>query len=344
MIERIERSIRARWRELGLPGRAPARLDFFLSSGSEGRHGKVLFHVFRAGESRPLLVGKIPRDGTARQWALHEHAVLKELEGAAPRNAGRLFPRALLREETENRVATVQTILPGVPLDRRIADLRERDRPVREIHDRATSWLAELWGETGLFEGAEGVLWEPFLRSAHFFLETWEPEGAIRREIESLIREVEARATETSLYGFGHGDFRASNLIVERERIGAIDWEFGEKRQFPWLDPIHFAVDCSLRDASRRGLDRLRGFEDGFFRPGRPRDRNRAFLLTCFAEGGVREDLFPLLLPAYLLFATHRMARLFSVDHPVTHTRKRIVERCLRPGARRELADPVPAA
>ncbi len=164
MIETLEKTIRAKWGELGLPGKAPAKLEFFLSSGVAGKHGKVLYHVFRTGESKPIFLGKIPRDGTARQWALHEYEFLKELEEAAPRLCGRSFPRALLLTESGARIATSQTIVPGVPLDRKMADWGSGEEASRRIYGLAKNWLDEFWRETGLLEGTEGALWEPFLR------------------------------------------------------------------------------------------------------------------------------------------------------------------------------------
>jgi hypothetical protein len=225
-------------------------------------------------------------------------------------------------------------------MDRKLAGLGGGEKACRAVADLGRAWLEEFWRETGLLEGTEGALWEPFLRSAHFFLETWEPEAPLRDEIEALVREIEDRGTGSGLCGFAHGDFLATNLIVDRERVGAVDWEFGERRAFSWLDPVHFAVDLSLRHGLRAGRDRQESFERGFFARGWERDLARSFLDSCFAEGGVPADTLPRALPAYLLFATHRMARFFSPHYPVTVAWKRMVERCLRPGARDELVTP----
>ena len=344
MIQRLERSIRAKWAELGLPGKAPTELEFFLSAGVQGKHGKVLYHAFRTGDPKPLFIGKIPRDGTARQWALHEHEFLRELEEAAPRLAGRAFPRALLLEETETRLATGQTLLPGVSMDHKLAALGGGEGAVRGLYDLAARWLEEFWRETGLIEGTDAALWEPYVRSAHFFRETWSPGPEIAGAIDRLLGEVESSAKGSALCGFGHGDFLATNLMVDGDHCGAVDWEFGQKRAFPWYDPIHFCIDFSLRLGMRSGRDRVASLERGFFEDGWLRSLNLSFLGRCFGEGGVPADALPTALPMVVLFSAHRMARLFSPHYPITVVWKTMVERCLRPGARESLVGGLTAA
>jgi hypothetical protein len=337
MIPRVERAILERWRELGFHGPKPARVSFFLSSGVAGKHGKVLYHAFRDGDPRPLFLGKIPRNGSARSWCLHEDHILHDLAEAAPHRAGVLFPRPLLFEQDGERIATGQTILPGVPMDRRAASLGGGQGAARTLYNEARGWLKEFWGETALLEASEGALWERFLRAAHYYLEAFDPDPGIRAEIESLIVEMESRRGKTSLCAFGHGDFLVTNIIVDGDRVGAVDWEFGEKRQFPWVDPIHFAIDYSLRLGHRREGSRLVGFERGFFEDGWLRELNRNFLGECFSEGGVSIDSLPLVLPAHLLACVHRMASFFSTEYRVTKEWRAIAERCLRDGARQKL-------
>jgi hypothetical protein len=344
MIEWLEKATRAQWADLGLPGKPPAELEFFLSSGVQGKHGKVLFHAFRAGDPKPLFIGKIPRDGTARRWALHEHAFLKELEEAAPRLAGRSFPRALLLEETETRLATGQTLLAGVPMDRKLASLGGGESAARSLYEIARRWLEEFWRETGLLEGTAAALWEPYARSGHFFLETWETSPEVRAAVEEMLAAAESESGGSTLCGFGHGDFLATNLIVDGDRCGAVDWEFGQKRALPWFDPVHFCLDFSLRLGMRTGRGRVASLERGFLEDGWLRSLNLDFLGRCFGEGGVPAEALPTALPMVLLFSAHRMARLFSPTYPVTVAWKEMVERCLRPDARESLLEGVGAA
>lgn len=341
MTGEIERAILDQWRDLGFHGAKPERVSFLLSSGKAGKLGKVSFHAFRAGDAHPLFLGKIPRTGAARLWCDHEDRILRELAEAAPHRAGVLFPRPILRLETGNRFATGQTILPGVPMEHRVATLGGGQGATRTVYNEARGWLKEFWSETSLLEASEGALWERFLRAAHYYLETFDPDPTLRREVESLIAEMEARRSETSLCAFGHGDFLVENILVDGKRVGAVDWEFGEKRQFPWVDPVHFVVDYSLRVGNRNEGSRMVGFERGFFEDGWLRELNRRFLDECLVEGGVSGELLPLILPAYLLASLHRMANFFSTEDSLTSEWRAIAERCLRNDARERLV-PVP--
>ena len=337
MIDVLEQEVRSRWDQLGLEGEVPHRMDFFLNMGVSGKHGKVIYYAFRRGDPNPLFLGKIPRDGTAREFVVHEFETLKELERIAPDAVGSMFPRALLLAESGSRLSTGQTILPGIPLDRRVAALGGELKAAPVVYREAREWLDVFWKKTGLLEASEGALWEPFLRAALFYLDTERPEGPLRDEIEGLIRELENRRDSTALCGIGHGDFLVSNLIVGPDGMGAVDWEFGLRRQHPWVDPLHFVLDYSLRTGVRTGATRLAGFERGFLEEGILRELNREFLEAAFTEGGVPTDTLPVALPAYVLFSYQRMCRFFGRHYPASRAWGAIVKRCLRPGARESL-------
>jgi hypothetical protein len=336
VIDALERAVRSRWPELGLPGKAPRALSFLLFEGSPGRHGTAFVNIFRDQDPIPLLVGKIPRDGIARRRVLHEHEILRELEEAAPRLAGLHFPRPLLAERTPNRAATGQTILAGVPIPE-IEPVDGRPQAARRAYTHARNWLVELWKGTGLLGGSEAALWDDLLRAVRFCLEALHPSGDEKYELESVIWEIEARRDETSLCCYGHGALRLNNLRVRGARVGATDWEHGARRQFPWVDPVHFAIDYSARQGEIEGEPLLSGFERGFFKAGWLRDLNREFLEECLHEGGVPLDRFPLALIASVLSSMNRRARAFALDDPRCVQWRSIVERCLRPGARDEL-------
>ena len=168
----------------------------------------------------------------------------------------------------------------------------------KTVYGQTKGWISAFWKETGLLEATEAALWEEFLRSAHFYLESFDPEPRERDDVESLIGEIESRHDETALCTFGHGDLVLENLFVGSGRVGGVDWEFGRARQHPWVDPVHFAVHYTMWRASRAGDDAQKGFERGFYEESWLRNLNREFLAECFEEGGVPPERLSLALPA----------------------------------------------
>lgn len=337
MIATIEESVRAHWNALRIPGEAPERLELLLTSGVAGKHGKVLFHAFRPGDSEPLLIVKIPREREARSWVIREWEFLKELGEAVPDLAGSAFPRAIFLETRGARLAAAQSLLPGVPADRLFATFGAGEVAYRRIAGFASKWLGTLWSRTGFLEGHERALWEPFRDAAARFPEIFRIEDSALGPVESILEEVTARGEGSALYAYGHGDLIPSNLLVDGEDVGAVDWEFGARRSLPWVDPVHFAVSFSLHAGVLRRLPRVEAFTAGFLDDGWLRRRNLEFLDTSFDEGGVPRDLLPLALPAYCLYFSVQMSRFFGADYPVTREWAEVALRCANPAFRDKL-------
>lgn len=317
MTQRLEALVRSQWVEAGLPGRPPARLSFHLFEGTPGAHGVVSFHVFREGDTAPVLVGKIPRDGLARRHVVAEHELLEELEEAAPRLGGVAFPRSVWLGDRWDRVATAQPAIRG----------RRLDPDPETVLEAARGWFARFRRVTGLIEGTEAARWEPFLRSAHFFRETFLPTGALRFDLASLIVGIEARHERTTLCGFSHGSPRASDFVRTRAGLFLGRWEHGETRQFPWLDPLHLALDLALGGRD----DPVLAFEEWFLEDGERRDVTFEFLRACLEDASVPDDALPLALPATLLSIVHRQTRLDGPEAESTRRWVAVLESCLTP-------------
>jgi hypothetical protein len=328
MIDLLKRTIRDRWDSLGLEGDRPDRLSFHLSGDGSGKHGRAIVRVFRPGGHEPFLLAKIPRDAAARGQAAQEHDLLRALEEAAPRLAGRRFPRCLLLEVKGGRLVTVQTMIQGLPLEHRIDESAGDSDAVRLLHGEAEGWLAEFWRETGLLEGSETALWEPFLRSAHSHLQSCD-DARERVAARAVIAAIEAHRDETSLSGFGHGEFAPGNLVGRLGHSGAVDWELGRRRAMPWVDVISFAVELAARIGTARGEGRVAGFTAAFLEDGPLRDATRSFLDTCLAEGRVPRDRLAVALPAWVLARAHRAARGRSPRHPAAREWREIARTCL---------------
>lgn len=326
MTTALANAVRRCWFEAGLSGEIPHELSFLLSGEGADDQGKVFLHVFRRNDPRPLLVVKIRREAVTRRWALREYDFLRELAATAPAAAGSLFPRALFLEEAGSRVALGRTLLSGVRLDRTFAAQGAGEHAAHGAYAKAQAWLSAFWSATSLLPGNEGALWEPFREAALFYLDAYDVPPTRLSSLERMINEMEARQERTAPYALGHGDLLLTNLFVDGSKVGAVDWEFGVKRQFPWVDSLHFAIDVSLNVGMRSGQGCASGLEQGFLTTGWLADLNRDFLSEAFAKSRQPLDSLRLALPAVLLFSLHRTARLFSGRHPLTRMWKQLTD------------------
>jgi hypothetical protein len=304
MIDRLRDAVLGRWGELGLAGPPPRELSFHLSDDGLGRAGRAVVRVFRSGDPRPAAVAKFPRGGAARARAEREHRLLRELEEVAPRLAGKRFPRALLLEDDGDHLFTVQSVIPGEPLAdllRAFADVDD----ARRLFDEARDWLGQMWRATGLFEAAEGPLWEPLLRAALAALES-EGGGAKTRDVEALIAAIDARGGSTCLATVSHGDLGAGRLLGDPGEFGAVCWEHGRLRQFPWVDPVSFALDVAVRIGELRGEDPAAGYRRAFLDDGPLRRLVAGFLDDSLTECGTPPGVLRLAVPAVALARARR--------------------------------------
>jgi hypothetical protein len=329
MIDRLRGILRERWSDLGLPGRAPTRLSFHLSGDGGGLRGRAIVRVFRPEDEEPLLLAKLPRDGASRRRAIREHDLLRELAAAAPRLAGVRFPRALLADRIGDQVVTVQSVLAGQPLERRLSGAGNPEHAAELALGRAREWQRVLWRATGLLEGTGEALWEPFVRAAHFWLQTLGPDDAERALVLRLLREIEDVRHEPALFGYGHGNLTPATLLAGRAAVSAADWENGRKRQLPWVDPLTFALETALRTGEAAGDGALTGLHDAFDGDGPLRLATDRFLDECFEEGGVPPEHRSVALRALAVARVHRAARMHSPEHRVARRWRAVAETIL---------------
>ncbi|HET9887771.1 MAG TPA: phosphotransferase [bacterium] len=337
MIALLERTILANWKTWEFAGDPPRQLEFLLSSGPAAHHGKILLHVFREKNPTPLLVVKIPRQSEARAWVRREHEVLRQLAEEIPDQTGALFPRAVFLETNGQRLAAGQAFLSGWPADRLFSALGGNERAYRRVCGIAFDWLSSLWSRSGFLNGIEGALWHPFREAAAEFTDTFEPSREVQQALDQLSQELDARREGTTLTAYAHGDLIPSNLIVQQRRVGAVDWELGTRRQFPWVDPVHFAISFSLLEGTLERRERLAAFTRAFLEKSWQRDANLTFLRRSFEEGGVAADLVQLAIPMYCVYFAVHMSRLFDPDYAVTRDWAAIASMIVLPQHREQL-------
>ncbi|MCA9751018.1 MAG: class I SAM-dependent methyltransferase, partial [Gemmatimonadetes bacterium] len=102
ILARTSRAVRESWPMLALEGTLPGRLRYWLDSRDPSPSGTLNAMPFREGESRPLALVKIARDGGAAMRLRNEHGLLRQLADESPRSADVLFPRSLLVVDSES--------------------------------------------------------------------------------------------------------------------------------------------------------------------------------------------------------------------------------------------------
>ncbi len=253
MIPALRAAIHDRWNELGISGPAPGRAALHLDSSDPRPHGFVRFRAFRPGNPKPLLTGRIARDGVAAVGLKAEYDLLTSLHEDALSGDDRLFPRPRIVVREGSRVATLLAEPGGAPPS---PTRRAGDAGVLRALDAAERWHAAFLRRTGCLEGSEGAQWEPYLRAIHAEQARAESDGDgdATPALEALARDLRDRRDGVVLNGYAHGALAVDRLRVRGDRVGAVAWEHGDPRDAPWADPMHFALDLALRiapDASR---------------------------------------------------------------------------------------------
>jgi hypothetical protein len=127
---------------------------------------------------------------------------------------------------------------------------------------------------------------------------------------------MEAHSGRSGLCGVGHGDFSPQNLLVSESGTAAVDWEFGRMRQFPWVDPVAYALDIALRFGDGWGVGPVAGFDSAFRSAGTLHHLTTTFLRECLTEGGVPLEALSIAIPAMALLRSERAGRSFGPRHP----------------------------
>ena len=326
ILAEISRALRAQWPSLAADEKRPARLRYWLDSADPSPHGCLRALPFAEGGSRPIARVKVARDGTAALRLRREHEFLRDLEREAPASTGSLFPRAIALVERGSQCAAGHTRLPGAAPDP--AD------PPHETLAAAGRWLRAFWRATGMLPATERALWEPLLRAVRAASD--DPADPAAHLFADLVEEIESR-DGVALASCGHGSFRVSRLRVDRDRIGAVEWEHGVDRQFPWIDAIELALDLARSDALARDVAPEDGFTRLWLGDGEDADALRSFLATALEEAAASPEVLPLAVPAVALAVARRAERRAIPDDPEPHDWRALARQALHLGTRHAL-------
>lgn len=257
MLPLLTSYLQENWQTFFGPGRNPEKISYLGIWGSlEG--GKVSFMGFADNDKIPSFIVKILRNNDKLDQFINEADTLIELES---KNVGNkyFFPHVILCQEFEGIWVLLESVLLGYSMAVRMTSSGKPNiENSRRDFGKIEEFLRDLHHETAdshYFN--EGVLKDKIIT----------PVEKLRQLIELSPYEAELLTDTISLIkGFcglkiklsmTHGDFCRQNLIVLRNGLGIIDWEFGEKDNFCLYDLFNFAAHYYLQATEENALDYL---------------------------------------------------------------------------------------
>jgi len=236
---------------LSAPGSRVVLLD-----GSRDPNSGVTLLVTEPGSAEPHLAVKIATTAAAAEVIAREARLLAELRRQPLPQVDSTLPRHLGVFEADGMLASVTTVVPGIPMRTSYHAFRHLARPdsVRGDFAAARDWLMALHADSmaaaapiALLDGVAAQIvtrWRDDTQA----LDLAERLGPLAARLSS------AGARRTVV----HGDFWAGNLLISRGAVtGVVDWAAAELSGEPLRDVVRFVLSYSL-------------YLDRHTRPGRP--------------------------------------------------------------------------
>jgi hypothetical protein len=190
-----------------------------------------IVHAFPARGSRPVFVAKLTRAGAGAQ-------ALVRL-GPAAAAAGATVPQ-VMASELSGRPAVVESVVPG---RNAYALLVAQPQRFESVGAALTGWL-ERWNAATAVEHAltRELLEDAIIEPAALLEHDLRRGPSARRRLEELCARIEG--TRIPLVAV-HGDLTMSNVLVDGDRVGIVDWEHAAERGLPLTDFVYAVADAA---------------------------------------------------------------------------------------------------
>ncbi len=227
-----------------------------LLDGSRDPNSGVTVLVTGPGSTEPHLAVKIATTATAAEVIAREARLLVELRGRPLAQVDKTLPRHLGIFDMDGMLASVTSVVPGVPMRTSYHEFRHLARPdaVRTDFAAAQDWLMALHADSmtaaapiALLDGVADQIaarWPDDPRTAD-----------LAERLGPLAARLSSAGTQRTVV---HGDFWVGNLLISHDTVtGVVDWAAAELSGEPLRDVVRFALSYSL-------------YLDRHTRPGRP--------------------------------------------------------------------------
>jgi hypothetical protein len=236
---------------LSTPGSRVIMLD-----GSRDPNSGVTVLVTEPGSAEPHLAVKIATTAAAAEVIAREARLLVELRRRPLPRVDQTLPRHLGIFDADGMLASVTSVVPGVPMRTSYHEFRHVARPdsVRGDFAAAQDWLTALHADS-MTDAAPIALLDGV---AAQIAARW-PDDPRTPDLAAGLGTLAARLSSAAAKRtVVHGDFWAGNLLVSHDSVtGVVDWAAAELSGEPLRDVVRFALSYSL-------------YLDRHTRPGRP--------------------------------------------------------------------------
>lgn len=236
---------------LNTPGSRIVLLD-----GSRDPNSGVTLLLTAPGATEPHLAVKIATTAAAAEVIAREARLLVELRSRPLPRVDQTLPRHLGVFDAGGMLASVTSVVPGVPMRTSYHEFRHLARPdsVRADFAAAQGWLIALHADS-MTEAAPIAL----LDGVAARMATRWPGDPLTLDLAERLAPLAGRLScEGTRRTAVHGDFWAGNLLLSRGAVtGVVDWAAAELCGEPLRDVVRFALSYSL-------------YLDRHTRPGRP--------------------------------------------------------------------------
>jgi hypothetical protein len=223
--------------ELGAPAS-----EWCLALSDPARDRKSAFYLFGPDGDQPAAVAKFLRHaGFGERFDNAERGL--RVVAAAPVEVQRAAPRIIGRGELDGHHVLVETAATGTSLEQVLTGRSSRAEKLGAA-EHVVSWLHAIAMTTA---GSNGVVDE--IARLH--------ERVVARSPVTLDDAISTVSSVPSV--LAHGDLWETNVLVDGDRVGVLDWDDARACGFPLWDLLHFSLNVlPLIDGARLQADRER--------------------------------------------------------------------------------------
>lgn len=261
MIEAIRHKLLEQWDNLWLDLARPDDISVIQRSSTWlHENGKIVFILFRRGDRRPFAVAKTVRNQHFKNSIEREFNNLTFITENANTELKDTFPRPLILDQLNGTTVSFETALTGKSIAQIINNHGRfgKKQKISYFFKLVTEWLKHFY----LGVDSKNLFWEAHQVEAvvsetvNKFTESLELTSNEKKMIQTITDRIEAMKDQRLPVLCQHGDFGGGAILVERESIGVIDWEFFEQQSLPLFDLFKLIIHpgFSLVGSSSYGL------------------------------------------------------------------------------------------
>lgn len=240
MLPQIENYLLRAWNQLPEAGPTPGRLSFL---GQATGVSKACFFIFADDERSPRYIAKLPRSPAYNEELMQEVSTIQHLRATVSEKLRATIPGPMHIVQLCGHCVVIEPVLPGRPMDAiTLAGGALDPATTASQIALAHQWLIKIQQET---PHRNGKLDATTIRQ--FFVEPLKimqmnndltaSEAKYTEKLSHDARALEGHQLPLYLY---HGDFRPGNILIDRDRIAVLDWQFSRPSAPPLLDWFSF--------------------------------------------------------------------------------------------------------